>query len=293
MNVLSIANRFPTQESCIEHLENVRFNIEPFCPRCGVVGECARKIERNYLGRWNCHACKSTFNVLTGTIFQGTHIRLQKWFAAISLILNAKKSLSSCQLARDLSLTQKTAWYIQQRIRAEMANKQGLLLLEGIIEADETYVGGKPRKPNKRKDDKPHKRGRGTDKTPVIGAVERGGNVVAQVATDLTGRGIMSFVKKAVNPELSELITDEYKGYNAVQSIMPHHTIDHKVEYSRNGVHTNTIEGVWSLLKRAWYGSHHHYTKQYTPLFVAETCWKYNNRKNEQAFDSFMRGCFA
>lgn len=293
MDVLSIANRFPTQESCIEHLETVRFGEDPFCPRCGVIGSCARKTEANYQGRWNCHACKSTFNVLTGTIFQGTHIRLQKWFAAISLILNAKKSLSSCQLARDLSLNQKTAWYMQQRIRAEMAKKQGMLLLEGIIEADETYVGGKPRKPNRRKDDKPSKRGRGTKKTPVIGAVKRGGKVVAQVADDLTGRGIMKFIKNSVNVEDSELITDEYKPYNVINSVMTHRQIDHKKAFSENGIHTNTIEGFWSLLKRAWYGSHHHYTKQYTPLFVAEATYKYNAREDEQAFRTFLNGCFV
>ena len=145
---------------------------------CGVVGECARKQERDKVGRWNCHSCKSSFNVLSGTIFQGTHVPLQKWFLVIALIMNAKKSLSSCQLARDLALNQKTAWYMQQRIRSEMANKQGLILLKGIIEADETYVGGKPRKRNKRDDDKPDKRGRGTKKTPVVGAVECGGRPV-------------------------------------------------------------------------------------------------------------------
>lgn len=293
MNVFTIAQKFQTQEACIEHLENVRFGIEPYCPLCGTVGECKPKRERAKVGRWNCHACKSSFNVLSGTIFQGTHIPLQKWFVAISLIMNAKKSMSSHQLSRNLSLSQKSAWYMQQRIRSEMANKQGLLLLEGIIEADETYVGGKPRKPNKRKDDKPHKRGRGTDKTPVIGAVERKGRVVAQVATDLTGRGIMAFIKKNVDPERSELITDEYKAYNTVKTIMLHSSIDHKKAFSENGVHTNTIEGVWSLLKRAWYGSHHHYTKQYTPLFVAETTYKYNARKDDQIFNTFLNGCFA
>ena len=124
----------------------------------GVIVACARKTERNYKGRWNCHRCKSTFNVLTGTIFQGTHIALPKWFAAIALMMNAKKSLSGYQLAGDLNLNQKTAWFMQQRIRSEMASKQGRILLQGIVEADETYVGGKPRKPNIRKDDKPSKR---------------------------------------------------------------------------------------------------------------------------------------
>lgn len=295
MDILTVTERFPTQEACVEHLEKVRFGAEPFCPRCGVVGNCARKSEKQYRARWNCHSCKSTFNVLTGTIFQGTHIPLKKWFIAVALIMNAKKSLSSCQLGRDLSLNQKSAWYMQQRIRAEMASKQGRILLSGIIEADETYVGGKPRKSNKRKDDKDNKnkRGRGTKKTPVVGAVERGGKVVARVATDLTGRGMMDFFRSNVDPVGSELITDEYGAYRAVNDWMKHHVVSHAREFVRGRLHTNTIEGVWALLKRSWYGSHHHYTKGQTPLYVAETAYKYNARKDEQAFDTFVEGCFA
>ena len=135
-------------------------------------------------------------------------------FLACGLVINAKKSLSSYQLARDLDLNQKTAWYMQQRIRAAMAADQAPLL-QGIVEADETYVGGKPRKGNKRDDDKPSKRGRGTSKTPVIGAVERGGQVAARVADDLSGKGIVQFLKQTVNPAGTILITDEYKAYNA------------------------------------------------------------------------------
>ena len=175
---------------------------------------------------------------------------------------------------------------MQQRIRSEMASKESFLL-QGIVEADETYIGGRPR--NK----KPNKRGRGTKKTPVIGAVERGGKVLASVAKDLSGKGVMDFLNKSVNPEHSLLITDEYKSYNAASKNFNHAVINHSQEYVQGSVHTNTIEGVWSLLKRSWYGSHHHYTKNFTPLFIAETCWKYNNRKNSDMFSTFLRGCFA
>ena len=121
------------------------------------------------VGRWNRRACKSSFNVLSGTVFQGTHIPLQKWFLAISLIVNAKKSLSSYQLARDLKLNQKTAWYMQTRIRVAMVDRERRLL-QGIIEADETYLGGKPRKGDKREDDKPAPKGRGTRKRLIVSA---------------------------------------------------------------------------------------------------------------------------
>lgn len=149
MNLINIFTRFPDQEACIEHLEGIRFSASSYCPHCGSV-DVARKEDSGRVGRWNCHACKSSFNVLSGTIFEKTKVPLQKWFMAVGLVVNAKKSLSSCQLARDLELNQKTAWFMQQRIRAEMASKQSGIRLQGIVEADETYVGGKPRKGNKK-----------------------------------------------------------------------------------------------------------------------------------------------
>ena len=291
MNLIELFRRFPDQKACIDHLESIRYKNGAYCPHCGSM-DVARKKENNRVGRWNCHDCKGSFNVLAGTVMEKTRIPLQKWFAGIALVVNAKKSLSSYQLSRELELNQPSAWYMQQRIRAAMASDQAPMLA-GIVEADETYVGGKPRKSNKHDDDKPNKRGRGTDKTPIIGAVERDGNVIAQVAEDLSGKGILNFIKQSVKTEDSVLITNEYRAYNAVHSLMPHATINHQHEYSRNGVHTNTIEGFWSLIKRAWYGSHHKYTLKFTPLFIAEAAWKYNQRKNARAWDTFMTGLFA
>ena len=294
MNLINIFSRYPDQEACIEHLESIRFGDDPYCPQCGSVA-VARKADGHRVGRWNCHDCKSSFNVLSGTIFEKTRIPLQKWFLAVGLVVNAKKSLSSYQLARDLQLTQPTAWYMQQRIRSQMASR-GAVLLQGIIEADETYVGGKPRRHRGRSDGPPpppNPRGRGTRKTPVIGAVERRGEVVARVASDLSGKGVLQFIKESVDPAGSLLITDEYKAYNAVRSFLPHAVINHSVAYADGDTHTNTIEGFWALLKRAWYGSHHHYRKHYMPLYVAEACWKYNKRRDANAFGTFMRGCFA
>ena len=143
MNLSAVFNQFPDQQSCIAHLEAIRWPEVAICPHCNS-DRVARKVEGAKVGRWNCHNCTSSFNVLSGTIFQGTRVPLQKWFLAISLMANAKKSLSSYQLARDLDITQQTAWFMQQRIRAAMAGDDGELL-QGIIEADETYLGGKPR----------------------------------------------------------------------------------------------------------------------------------------------------
>lgn len=291
MNLLTIFARFPDQEACIEYLEKVRWADEPSCPYCGGT-HVARKSESERVGRWNCHGCKSSFNVLAQTIFEKTRVPLQKWFLAVGLVVHAKKSLSSCQLARDLDLNQKTAWYMQQRIRSAMLTKEAHLL-QGIVEADETYVGGKPRKGNKRDDDTPNKRGRGTKKVPVVGVVERGGRVVARVADDLTGKGLFRFLKASVEPKGSLLITDELAAYGAASKLFNRAVVNHKERYADGATHTNTIEGFWALIKRAWYGSHHHYSRKYMPLFVAESCWKYNHRKSNDAFAVFMKGCVA
>ena len=133
--MVKVFHKWPTHESCIEHLETVRWGVRPACPLCGSLA-VAGKSDGHRVGRWNCHGCKSSFNVLSGTIFQKTKIDLQKWFLAIAIILNAKKSVSSYQLARDLDLTQPTAWYMAMRIRKAMVSSDGDLLA-GIVEADE------------------------------------------------------------------------------------------------------------------------------------------------------------
>ncbi len=287
MDLLKVMERFPDQESCIEHLERIRWKGKPKCPHCE--SEVVRKRteeELGRIGRWQCHDCTATFKVTCKTVFHGTKIGLQKWFLAISLIMNAKKSLSSYQLSRDLELNQKTAWYIMTRIRAEMAKDR--VVLQGIIEADETYIGGKPRKANKKVDRKPAKRGRGTEKTAILGAVERGGKVVARMAKELTGRAILGFIQNVVNMKDSTLMTDEYRAYLSLGHKMQHYIINHQEQYVEGDVHTNTIEGFWSLLKRAWYGSHHHYQTEYIPLYVAEACYKYNYRSVNSIFDKFV-----
>ena len=292
MNLMTIFQRFPDHDACLAHLERVRWGDDPHCPLCGGT-KVARKADGHRVGRWNCHTCRASFNVLSGTIFEKTKIPLQKWFMAIGLMVNAKKSLSSPQLARDLDMTQQSALYMQHRIRAAMAAKE-TGLLQGIVEADETYVGGKPRKKNRRDDDEPPApRGRGTRKTPVIGAVERGGNVAARVADNLTGRAIVRFLKETVDPLGTLLITDEYRSYGPARRHYQHAVINHSVAYVDGETHTNTIEGFWALLKRAWYGQHHHYSKHWMPLFVAEAAWKYNHRRDKDAFGSFVRDCFA
>ena len=289
MDLLKVFQRFPDHESCIEHLERVRWGDTPACPHCGAVN-VARKAENDRIGRWNCRECKSSFNVLSGTIFQKTKIPLQKWFLAISLVLNAKKGLSSHQLGRDLEMNQKTAWYLVMRVRRAMVDEG--TLLSGIVEADEAYVGGKPRKPNNRDDYKPRPRGRGTDKLPIIGAVERGGRVVAKPSLKVDIAALTSFLNETVD-KASLLITDTYAGYRQMRRHMRHVMVDHSKYYSDGLAHTNTIEGFWSLLKRAWYGTHHHYSHEHSIAYVIEACYKYNARNRKSVFEGFLQEAVA
>ena len=217
MNLIDVFTRYPDQERCIEHLEAIRWpGDEATCPYCNSAN-VARKVDGRRVGRWNCHNCHSSFNVLSGTIFEKTKVPLQKWFLAIALMVNAKKSLSSRQLGRDLELTHQTALYMQHRIRSQMAAEQRDLL-HGIIEIDESYVGGKPRR---HWDGSPPSAKRGR----VAGAVERGGPVVAQAADDVTGKRKRQFVQRTVDTEASVLITDEYTAYNTIGTPIPHAVI--------------------------------------------------------------------
>lgn len=295
MNILDLFRHFQTQEQAIEHLEKARWHGKVVCPYCA-----SKKTSRHASGdrknqRWQCQDCNRAFAVTVGTIFHRTHIPLKNWFLVIALMVNAKKSASACQIARDLGMRRPTVWSIMHRVRVAMAkDSEQRNLLFGIVEADETYVGGKPRKPNKRDDDveggDKSKRGRGTDKLPVVGLAERNGRVIAEAAnkTRLTGSALASFIRKHVDCAASLLITDEYPAYRRIGKSIRHATINHSVEYANGITHTNTIEGFWALLKRAWYGQHHHYSKKYAPLYISEACFKYNKRNKGDAFGELI-----
>lgn len=292
MNIIEIFQSFQTQEQAVEYLEKVRWGGEPSCPYCGSVAVGRHASADRKMARWQCRDCTRAFAATVGTLFHGTHIPLRNWFLVIALMLNAKKSASAYQIARDLGMRRPTVWSIMQRVRTAMAaDPDQERLLHGIVEADETYVGGKPRKGNKRDDDTPNKRGRGTKKVPVIGAVERGGRVVARVAKpgDLSAKGIGNFLARFVDVAGTILITDEYKGYNRVSEKMLHAVITHAEEYADGHIHTNSIESFWAIVKRAWYGTHHHYSRKYMPLYLAEACYKYNRRASGTAFSDSMR----
>jgi len=279
MNIIQIFKKFPTQESCVKYLKNRRWNDRPICSYCASNNTNPLLKEL----RHHCNGCRKSFSVTVNTIFHHTHIPLQKWFLAISLIQNAKKSISSRQLARDLELPVYTAWSMAHRIRKSMKDEEKLL--RGIIEMDETYVGGKPRKDNKKDDDDENNtgspRGRGTKKTAVVGMVERGGNVKAQsfAKNELNFLDFLKMIRKNINVTESLLVTDEYKAYNRMNKVVPHYSVNHSKEYVKGDIHTNTIESFWAILKRGIMGQFHWVSKKYLNAYIDEFCYRYNNRE--------------
>ena len=282
MNIVEIYKKFPTQKDCIAHIEKVRWNNKPICPYCHSTN--TTRFKNSF--RHHCNNCNTSFSVTVGTIFHHTHIDLQKWFLAISLILNAKKGISSRQLSRDIEVNKNTAWRMQMQIRKAMIEYGNLL--QGIVEMDETYIGGKPRKG----DGQYHKRGRGTDKIPVVGMVERNGKVIAhkQDKNKLDSKNLKRIIKENIDVNNATLITDDYRGYIPVSQIIEHKIINHsQKQYANGNIHTNTIEGFWSLLKRGIIGQYHKLSKKYLNAYINEFCFKYNNRDNKNAFGLILQ----
>ncbi len=279
MNITKIYKLFPDEKACIAHLEGVRWGGKPRCVYCQSFNSSAMPNE----GRHHCNNCKSSYSVTVGTIFHRTHLPLQKWFLAISLILNARKGISARQLARDIDVNRNTAWRISMQIRKAMSQTLDRELLKGLVEADETYVGGKPRRgdPNSAS-----KRGRGTKKIPVVGMIERGGKVKASVAKKkaLTSKKLSTLVRRNVDTGNSVLITDEYKGYLGIKKFMPHQTINHQTWYVDGSIHTNNIESFWAILKRGIIGQFHKVSLNHLPRYIDEFVYRFNQRNNVDAF---------
>lgn len=281
MNIMEIFRRFPTQDACLDYIERVRWEGEPNCPYCGATHTTPARNER----RHHCNTCNTSFSVTVGTIFHKTRLPLQKWFLALSLILNAKKGISARQLARDIEVNKDTAWRISMKIREAMAQSSQRFLLTGIVEMDEVYIGGKPRKGNP---GGKSKRGRGTKKTPVVGMVERGGNVKAVVVKKdkLTAKSLSALVRRNVDISGTTLVTDEYPGYVGIKRFMRHQTINHQIWYVDGQVHTNTIGGFWALLKRGIVGQFHKVSLKHLPQYLDEFCYRYNHRRASNVFDT-------
>lgn len=277
MNITKIYEKYPTRNDCIAHLESVRWPGGPRCPYCGSDNATPRTKEHRY----HCNRCNRAYSVTVDTIFHDTKLDLQKWFLAICLILNAKKGISSRQLSRDLKVNKDTAWYMGMRIRKAMIEQRELL--QGVVECDETYVGGKPRKGND-KGPSGSKRGRGTNKIPVVGVIERNGRVKAKVAKDLKSKTLARFIKEKVQIEGATVMTDEFSGYCRLRYFVKHETINHQEAYVCGNIHMNNIESFWAILKRGIIGQYHKVSARHLGKYVDEFSYRFNHRKNPDVF---------
>ena len=282
MEIMEILKKFDTQEKCIGYLEELRWSGEPQCPYCGSTEFTTKRKELRY----RCKSCNNSFSVLVGTIMESTKLPLPKWFAAICLILNAKKGISSLQLSRDIGVNKNTAWYVQKRIRQAMDEDD--TILGGIVEADETFVGGALGNKHQKHRSKFDKTGM-QHKTPVLGMMERNGKICVKVLFKAWGNEIKPVLLKKIDPE-SEIITDGFGGYQGIGKYFKKHIkLNHSKGIRVEGeYHTNTLEGFWSMLKRSIIGQYHKVTPIHLQGYVDEIAFKYNYRNSNDAFKILM-----
>ena len=276
MSAWDFMARFPTDKDARGHIERMRWGNEPYCPHCGSVR--ISHITNEKPQPYRCKDCRKHFSVTTGTVFQSAKLSPRKCLYAIYLMVIAKKSISSCQMARELGCTQKTAWYLAQRIRETWLNKSSIgdpMACE--IEIDETYIGGLER--NKHASKK-LKAGRGpVGKQPVIGLRERGsGQVRAHPITGTDAAHLQGAVRSEVVPG-STIYTDGHRAYRGMGEYI-HEAVEHSVgEYVRDQAHTNGIESFWALLKRGYIGTFHHFSEKHMGRYVDEFATRHNRRK--------------
>jgi len=302
--------RFATVEAAREYLEKERWPEGPECPHCGLVGEAykitpkprhipdeyqtkrevaaqAKRVRKPRQGLWKCKDCRKPFTVTVGTIFEDSHIPLNKWVIAVHLMCASKKGMSAHQIHRMLGVTYKTAWFMCHRIRYGMSQEPLASQLTGVVEADETYVGGRLR----HKQSTQVKQGvRAQDrvspfdnKAAVFSILQRDGRVRSTHMDRVTGENLKAAIKQVCAPD-AHIITDNYPGYKRLKSEFKHSSVNHSAgEYARweDGVciTTNSIEGFFSILKRGINGTYHHVSKQHLHRYLSEFDFRYNARK--------------
>ncbi len=299
MGTYSIVSKYNTQDKCIAYLEELRWSGSPVCTHCGNDENITKRQDSNI---YHCNQCNKDFTVLMGTIFEHSRLPLPKWFFIITLMLEAKNGISSTQLSENAEVSYKTAWLTSMRIRCAMIED---IELSGVVEADETYVGGKPRKRYKSDNsftqlsqvtedaDKlkitNSKRGRGTSKAKIAGMVERKGRVVLRLMDTFNTTTLLAMLKRNVNTSSSIVITDEARFYNKFEDFVEHFVIKHKEAYVQGNIHTNTIEGFWSIVKGGIKGQYRVLSKRYLPFYLAEFAYRYNRRNNKELiFEEFL-----
>jgi transposase-like protein len=296
LSIVGIAERFPDSLKAAEYLESIRWPDSPVCPHCGESKRKPYRLKSQTRRLWKCAACRKQYTVTVGTIFESSHIPLHKWLWAFFLLCSSKKGMSAHQLHRMLGITYKSAWFMAHRIRYAMEQPPFTSRLSGMVEVDETYIGGKQRRANVKQytpldPRKPDKRlrstGRNTDtKTPVVALVERGGRARSFRVANVTGAELGDVMRRNIDPS-AHLRTDSYPSYKKLgKEYASHVTVNHAVEYVRGDAHTNTAESFFAILKRGIDGVYHHVSEAHLPRYLAEFDFRYNTRVAEGYSDS-------
>lgn len=287
-SLLEAVRFFNSEEVCRKYLEKLIWNDVPKCPHCS-----NNEVYRFSDGkRFKCKKCLKKFTVTVGTVLENTKIPLQKWMLAVYLVTTTKKGVSSVQLSKDIDVTQKTAWFILQRIR-EMVGVKNIEPFEGIVEVDETFVGGKNKN---RHSDKKIKNSQGRsfkDKTPVFGILQRGGRVLSMKVEDTKARSLKPIIYRYVKPG-SNIMSDEWWGYRGLGRTYNHQMVFHgRYQYVNGECYTNGLENYWSLVKRNIHGVYHNISRKHMNRYCAEFDFRYNNRKilSHERFDVALQQC--
>lgn len=269
-----------SEDAAVEFMEQQRWSGKPTCPHCenaDVYKMLDRDGSRNKRYLWRCRACGEQYTVRIDTVYEETRIPLKHWCYAFWRAASSKKGVAALEIQRHCQISYKSALFLMHRIRFAMTpDDDKVLPLKGIVECDETYVGGKPRPGTG-----PHKRGRGTEKTPVFAMVERNGNIRRKVVVNVTGKTLKSAICEAVSPA-ARIITDEFPSYCGLNKAFDggHNVVCHSQgEYARGDVHTNTAESAFSLLKRGVTGIFHAVSKEHLHRYVGEFDFRWNTRK--------------
>ena len=299
MSLMSFLSRFPDDDACWAHLEAVRWAAGPVCPKCGSIDLATAQKRRPHY--WQCRACRALFTATMGTPLEGTHLPMRTWFTALYLVAASSKGVSSVKLGEHLGVGQKTAWFLGQRIRRMMEDRSGLL--SGIVEVDETYLGGKRQtkgRTSKRDPDDDQPVGRsGSRKSMVTVATERGGRARAAKGRTHSGRTIANFVFGNVDRVGTVLVSDELPAYRWIGRKFPAHLkVNHSAgEYARRDrhapatAHVNTAESFNATLKRAWVGVFHWFSIKHTDRYLYEVAFRWNARK--QGIDARLGDLFT
>lgn len=277
-NLREMMAAYSDENICREYMEQMRWGGNPTCPFCGMNKPYKLKDGKRY--RCRDSQCKRNFTVTVGTVFEDSKVKLSVWMAALYLCTAHKKGVSSHQLARDLGITQKTAWFVLHRVRILMGDPDPDVPLDNVVEIDETYVGGKWDKMSRKRRAK-HQESGTDNKTAVMGLLERDGKAKLTVIGKNTFKDV---VRDNVAPS-AVVITDAHKGYIGLnEEFQAHESVNHTaMEFRRGIAYTNSVEGFFSVFKRTIFGTYHQISPKHLPKYCAETAYRFNTRKMTDA----------